>query len=134
MTNYYQFSQSDLNLLETEPLQFVKNYLDNRLEPRHLENQNRTQRGKSFHVLMQQYNLGLNIDHMTGEDQSLIDQVKALINQTQQLWFSPQIILREAEYQVNYTCENYIFTAIYDLLVLFKDKIRKYYFDIKPLP
>lgn len=122
MTSYYHLSQGDLSLLETCPPQFEKNYLQNILEPRHLKNQGKTQWGKLFHLLMQQYNLGLNLESISSDNQALINEVKALIEKTKYIWFSSEIIFREAEYQVNYTIDNYLLTVIYDLLVLYPDK------------
>ncbi len=118
MTNYYHLSQSDLNLLQICPPYFEKVYFQKVIEPHNLEYQEKTQWGKSFHLLMQQYNLGLEIDNFAPNNPELIKQVTALINQTQNIWFSSEIKFREAEYQVNYTWNNYMFTVIYDLLVL----------------
>lgn len=122
MISYYHLSQGDLSLLEICPSQFEKNYFQNIVQPRHLKNQDKTQWGKSFHLLMQQYNLGLNIESLSSEHQALINEVKALIEKTKYIWFSSEIILREAEYQVNYRIDNYVFTVIYDLLVFYPDK------------
>ena len=122
--NYYYFSQSDLSLLETCPAQFEKIYLHKQSEPRHLKYQEKAQWGKSFHLLMQQHHLGLNIENISSHNPLLINQVKALIENTQDIWYSPEIIFRQAEYQVNHTLKHYIFTVIYDLLLLSKNQAK----------
>ncbi len=122
MTFHYHLSQSDLSLLEICPPQFEKIYLQKKLEPRHLRYQEKAQWGKSFHLLMQQYNLGLSIDNISIDNSVLINQVKGLIDKTQEIWSAPEVILRQAEYQVNHTINNYLFTVIYDLLVLYPNK------------
>lgn len=122
MNFYYHLSQSDLHLLEICPPQFEKIYLQKKTEPLHLKYQEKAQWGKLFHLLMQQYNLGLNLDNSSIAYPELINQAQALINKTQDIWQSSEIIFRQAEYQVNYTIENFIFTVIYDLLVFYPDK------------
>ena len=122
MNFYYHLSQSDLHLLEICPPQFEKIYLQKQPEPLHLKYQEKAQWGKSFHLLMQQYHLGLNVNNISIANPLLINHVKALIEKTQDIWQSPEIIFREAEYQVNHTIRNYIFTVIYDLLVFFPEK------------
>jgi hypothetical protein len=122
MNSYYPLSQGDLHLLEICPPQFEKIYWHKQPEPRHLKYQEKAQWGKSFHLLMQQYNLGLNIENLSIAHPELVHQAQALIAKTQNIWQAPEIIFRQAEYQVNYTIENFIFTVIYDLLVFFPDQ------------
>ena len=122
MLDYYYLSQGDLNLLAVCPPQFEQKYLRQKNAPHHLQYQKNTQWGREFHLLMQQYNLGLNIEEINDRQQTTLDEAKALIQKTENIWHNPHIIFREAEYQVNYTYQNYVFTAIYDLLIFTKNQ------------
>ena len=122
MNKYWNLSQSQLNLLESCPPQFQKIYLEKYYSIIDLKIEEKGQWGKQFHLLMQQYNLGLNIDLLESENVELLKSVKTLILETQNLWQDPKIKFREAEYQISYLSEKYLFTVMYDLLVLYEDK------------
>ncbi len=122
MTSHWHLSQKHLNTLETCPPLFQKIYLQQLKIPFNLIQEEKTQWGKQFHLLMQQHNLGLPIDDIQTDNDDLKLSVKALINATEDIWTSSEIITKKAEYQVNYTLNNYLFTSVYDLLILYKNK------------
>lgn len=122
MNKYWNLSQSQLNLLASCPPQFQKVYLEKYSPITNLNTEEKSQWGKQFHLLMQQYNLGLNINALESSNLELINSVKTLIIETENIWQDPKIKLREAEYQLSYKLDKYLFTAIYDLLVLYEDK------------
>lgn len=122
MNKYWHLSQSQLNLLQTCPPQFQKVYLEKYDIFTNLNMEEKSQWGKQFHLLMQQYNLGLNINLIQSHNSELVNSVKTLIHETANIWQDPKIKLREAEYQINYKLEKYLFSVIYDLLVLYEDK------------
>ncbi|MBL1210703.1 PD-(D/E)XK nuclease family protein [Geminocystis sp. GBBB08] len=122
MASYWHLSQKHLNTLETCPPLFQKLYLQQLKSPFNLIQEEKTQWGKQFHLLMQQHNLGLFIDDIQTENDDLKVSVKALVNATENIWKSSDIIARKAEYQVNYTIKNYLFTSVYDLLILSENK------------
>jgi hypothetical protein len=121
MISYWHLSQKDLNLLATCPLQFQQYYwqkLDSLPNLTQVEN---ADWGKQFHTLMQQYNLGLPWENVLSQQPEFKQALKALISATEAIWHSPQIKFREAEYQLKFTWQNYIFSVVYDLLVLSED-------------
>lgn len=122
MINYWNLSQSQLNLLTTCPPQFQKVYLEHYSSINSLNIEEKSAWGKQFHLLMQQYNLGLNINALESSNLELINSVKTLILETENIWQDPNIKLRDAEYQLSYKLDKYLFTVIYDLLVLYEDK------------
>ena len=123
-SGYINLSQSLLNLLTICPPQFKRIYIDKLSEPSTLKYQQKAQWGKDFHLLMEQYNLTLNIKNLPQDNLNLLSQVEAVISQTSEIWSSSQVLFREAEYQVNKTIGNYLFTAIYDLLVFYPQKAK----------
>ena len=122
MTSYWHLSQQDLNLLETCPLQFQQHYWQKFDSLPDLTQAENAEWGKKFHTLMQQYNLGLPLENLFIQYPKFKNAIEALLKSTEEIWFSPAIKTREAEYQLNLTWRNYIFTVIYDLLVLYRDR------------
>ncbi len=122
MTSYWHLSQKDLNLLENCPLQFQQHYWQKLDSLPNLTQAENAIWGKQFHTLMQQYNLGLPLENLLTQQPEFKHSLEALISATEEIWHSPKIKLREAEYKLNLTCKNYIFTVIYDLLVIYEEQ------------
>lgn len=122
MNKYWHLSQSQLTLFQTCPPQFQRVYLEKYDSINNLTMEEKSKWGKQFHLLMQQYNLGLNINLIQNDDSELVNSVKSLICETADIWQDTKIKLREAEYQLNYKLGKYLFSVIYDLLVLYEDK------------
>ncbi|PHV62537.1 PD-(D/E)XK nuclease family protein [Cyanobacterium aponinum] len=134
MNKYWKLSQSQLNLLQTCPPQFQKVYIEKYTSIPNLSNEEKTVWGKKFHYLMQQYQLGVNIELLKDENPDLIRSAKTLIEATEDIWSNPKIKLREAEYQINYQLDKYLFTVIYDLLVFYDNKAIIFDWKTYPLP
>lgn len=132
MGDYWYLSQSQLNLLDKCPPQFQRVYLQEMSSILSFEQQEKMAWGKTFHLLMQQYNLGVNIDNLSHHNPPLVKSVKDLIEELNWLWYDRTILSREAEYCLTLTEKNSIFTVIYDLLVLYPD--RGIIFDWKTYP
>ncbi|BAQ60521.1 hypothetical protein GM3708_927 [Geminocystis sp. NIES-3708] len=122
MTSHWHLSQNHLNILETCPPIFQKIYLQQLKSPFNVIQEEKTQWGKQFHLLMQQHNLGLSIEEIHTDNEELKISVKALINATANIWNSEDIFEKRAEFQVNHTIKNFLFTSVYDLLILYKNK------------
>lgn len=122
MRSHWHLSQNHLNTLETCPPLFQRIYLQQLKSPFNLIQEEKTQWGRQFHLLMQQYNLGLPIDDINTDNNDLKVSVKALIHATKNIWNSPEIITKKAEFQINHSINNYLFTSVYDLLILYENK------------
>ncbi|MBE9222457.1 PD-(D/E)XK nuclease family protein [Cyanobacterium stanieri LEGE 03274] len=122
MKIYQSLSQNHLNLFETCPPLFQKKYLEQISFLPSVIQEERSEWGKKFHLLMQQYNLGLPLDNFDYDDVTFQQSLQALIAETQNIWTSSEVLSREAEYKLQLKFNNYIFTVIYDLLILYKDR------------
>jgi hypothetical protein len=124
MHNYYlHLSQGQLNLLEICPPQFQKVYLERLGNSWDLEKEKKRQWGSQFHLLMQQFQLGIITDSFLDNiNPELCQSFQALIRKTADIWHSKDIISKEAEHRRMISHNNYILTVIYDLLVCYKDK------------
>lgn len=122
LTSYWHLSQKDLNLLATCPLQFQQSYWQKLDSLPNLTQAENAEWGKQFHRLMQQYSLGLPLENLLTQQPELNNSFQALIQATDDIWHNPNIQLRTAEYQLKLTDKNYIFTVIYDLLILTKNQ------------
>lgn len=115
-----RLSQGQLNLLSTCPRKFQHTYLDQLATPTTPEQQEKLTWGSRFHLLMQQWQLGLPVDRLVQGDSKL------------QHWFTaftaaaPQILKldaednstqRHSEYPLTIAFEGYLLTVIYDLLI-----------------
>lgn len=122
MTSYWYLSQIHLQTLEICPPLFQKYYIQ-QLKP--LPNffvEEKAQWGKLFHLKMQQYNAGLSLEQILTDNQEFNQSLRALISATEEVWISPDIINRQAEYKLNFILEQFIFTAVYDLIILYPKK------------
>lgn len=122
MTSYWHLSQTHLKTLETCPPLFQKHYLQQLKSLPNLKSEEGMQWGNLFHLKMQQYNAGLSLDKILTDNEEFNQSLIALISATQDIWNSPNIITRQAEHQLNYSIEQFIFTAIYDLIILYPKK------------
>lgn len=122
METHQSLSQTHLTLFETCPPFFQKKYLEKISTLPNLNQEEKSEWGKKFHLLMQQYNLGLPIHDFIYDDRSFLQSLEALIAETKDIWTSKNILLREAEYKLQLKFNNYLFTVIYDLLILYSDR------------
>lgn len=123
-TPYYNLSQSHLQLLSICPPQFQRRYweqLGNLLEP---QRQAKTEWGKNFHQLVQQWNLGLPVEtlaqNLDRTEANLLASLKKLIDTVPALHLPPD--QRQAEHQRTLLVEDVLLTVVYDLLVLTPEK------------
>ncbi len=115
-----RLSQGHLNLLAACPRKFQYAFLDQFSSPNPTEQQERQTQGARFHLLLQQWQLGLPIAPLTQADPQL-DQ-----------WFtafeaaSPEILalpgsdaapMQQAEHERTLECQGYLLTMRYDLLL-----------------
>lgn len=122
MQSFFRISQSHLNLLEICPPQFQKVYLDKLTFPVTPQQEEKTNWGSLFHLLMQQINLGLSLDLLLIENQELKNSVQALIRETSEIWNSEKVVSRDAEHHRNLKYNSYLLTVIYDLLLCYPEK------------
>ncbi|GBF81537.1 PD-(D/E)XK nuclease family protein [Aphanothece sacrum] len=113
-----RLSQSQLNLLETCPPQFQRLYLEDLGTPPSPDTQDSLSWGSQFHQLMQQEQLGLPIQSFLGEDQELQKALNALVNVVKIEHHLTEESWKEAEHSRSLEFDNYLLTAIYDLLIL----------------
>lgn len=111
-----RLSQSHLNLLSICPPKFQQVYLDaGSLPTPEPENM---QWGSKFHLLMQQRELTLPIKSLLATDSDLDSSLKALIQAAPELVEQNPNIWREAEHCRTLSFGNFLFTVIYDLLIV----------------
>ncbi len=115
--NLIRLSQAHLNTLETCPPQFQRLYLDQLSSSTNPEQLEKITWGSQFHLLMQQHALGLSVQDLVFLDQSLIQSLQGLLREISPIWDQPNV-WQEAEHHRTLTFENYLLTAVYDLLIL----------------
>ncbi len=121
MIPYYSLSQSHLQLLSVCPPQFQRRYLEQLgglMEP---QRQTKTEWGKNFHQLVQQWVLGLPLEmtldqNLDPVEANLLASLKKLIDTVPALHLPPS--QRQAEHQKTLLVEDVLLTVVYDLLVL----------------
>lgn len=111
-------SQGHLNLLETCPPQFQRVYLQDLANPLTPEKQENLMWGGRFHLLMQQWQLGLPVDRLIADDEEMKKAYIALINAVPEILTITSETLRYAEHPLTFSYHEYILTVIYDLLIL----------------
>jgi len=119
-----RLSQGQLNLLETCPRKFQYIYLDRLGAPTSLEQQERMAWGHQFHLLMQQRELGLPIAPLLEKDPQVCHAVQALVQATPDLLPASLEGWREAEHCRTLAVQEYLLTAIYDLIVAEEGKAK----------
>ncbi|MEL6935790.1 MAG: PD-(D/E)XK nuclease family protein [Cyanobacteria bacterium J06607_17] len=112
-------SQAHLTLLESCPRRFQYIFNQSLAVPPKPAGQEAALWGSQFHLLMQQQSLGIPIDVMSTAHGDMTAKVEALRQQAPQLFHSgPDERLRQSEHQRTLVFNGYLFTVIYDLLVL----------------
>ncbi|MEO1180898.1 MAG: PD-(D/E)XK nuclease family protein [Cyanobacteria bacterium J06636_28] len=112
-------SQAHLTLLESCPRRFQYIFNQSLAVPPKPAGQEAALWGSQFHLLMQQQSLGIPIDVMSTAHGDMTAKVEALRQQAPQLFHSgPDERLRQSEHQRTLAFNGYLFTVIYDLLVL----------------
>lgn len=118
-TQLIRLSQGQLKVLEVCPRQFQHTYLEQLFSPLEPDNEARLTLGSRFHLLMQQREIGLPIDEFVEADSQLKAWMKAFAND------APEILtgntnsqsFRDSEHYRTLQVQDYVLTAIYDLLI-----------------
>ncbi|MEM6251844.1 MAG: PD-(D/E)XK nuclease family protein [Cyanobacteria bacterium P01_D01_bin.156] len=112
-------SQTHLTLLETCPRRFQYLFDQALAVPINPEGQAAARWGDQFHLIMQQQALGLSINRLSTADAEMAAKVNALKEKAPHL-FQPSSdeTLRQSEHQRVLAVNGYLFTVIYDLLLL----------------
>ncbi len=112
-------SQAHLTLLETCPRRFQYIFDQSLAVPPSPQGQEAALWGNQFHLLMQQQALGLPIAVLATAHGEMTAKVNALRQQAPQLFqAAPEERLRQSEHQRTLAFNGYVFTVIYDLMVL----------------
>ncbi|MEM9265581.1 MAG: PD-(D/E)XK nuclease family protein, partial [Cyanobacteria bacterium P01_F01_bin.13] len=115
-------SQTHLTLLETCARRFQYIFDQSLAVPPTPDGQDAALWGKQFHLLMQQQALRLPVDVMTTANEDMMAKVETLRQQAPQLFQpNPNERLRQSEHQRTLAFNGYVFTVIYDLLILTDD-------------
>ncbi|MGF1482148.1 MAG: PD-(D/E)XK nuclease family protein [Cyanophyceae cyanobacterium] len=117
MQPLFRLSQGQLNLLEKCPPLFQQVYLEQLRSPTNPQQQDKLAWGKQFHLLMQQWELGLPIEALLHEDEQLEHSFTALVQAAPEIWQLPSGAWREAEHCRTLSFQGYLLTTIYDLLI-----------------
>ncbi len=120
-----RLSQRHLKILETCPRQFEHIYFDRLTLPISPAQQHKTQLGSDFHLLMHQRELGLPIEPILARSPQLNAWVQAMLTTAPKLFETDARMWRESEQMRTLTIsqagggtnDNYLFTAIYDLVI-----------------
>ncbi len=112
-------SQTHLTLLETCSRRFQYIFDQSLAVPPTPDGQDAALWGNQFHLLMQQQALGLPVDVMATANKDMTAKIEALRHQAPQLFQpTPKEQLRQSEHQRTLAFNGYVFTVIYDLVVL----------------
>ncbi|MEM7066937.1 MAG: PD-(D/E)XK nuclease family protein [Cyanobacteria bacterium P01_B01_bin.77] len=115
-------SQAHLTLLETCPRRFQYIFDQSLAVPPKPEEQEAALWGRQFHLLMQQQALGLPMELMATANEDMATKMEALRQRAPHLFQSdPNECLRQSEHQRTLAFNGYVFTVIYDLVVLRPD-------------
>ncbi|MGB6300785.1 MAG: PD-(D/E)XK nuclease family protein [Rivularia sp. (in: cyanobacteria)] len=118
-----RLSQGQLNLLETCPRKFQNTYLEQLRPPTNPEYEEKQLLGSRFHLLMQQREMGLKIRSFLETDSQLESWMRAFaITAPDILTPATDSDFRESEHLRTLQVQNYLLTAIYDLLIADKEK------------
>jgi PD-(D/E)XK nuclease superfamily len=129
-----RLSQRHLKILSTCPRQFEHIYFDRLTQPISPVQQVKTQLGSDFHLLMQQRELGLPIDPILARSPKLDGWMKAITTTAPELFQTDVQTWRESEHVRTLAIDDYLFTAIYDLLILQPDRAEIIDWKTYPLP
>lgn len=129
-----RLSQGQLNQLTICPPLFQRNYLKQLNLPTTPEQLERLDWGSRFHLLMQQRELGLSIDAFADADSEMGRSLYSLQSAAPDLFQSDNDTWREAEHQRTICFHDYLFTVIYDLLIITEEKAQIIDWKTYPLP
>jgi hypothetical protein len=129
-----RISQRHLKILETCPRQFEYTYCDRLTLPISPTQQSKTQLGSDFHLLMHQRELGLPIDPILARSGQLNTWMQAMLQTAPELFETDSQTWRESEHVRTLEIDNYLFTAIYDLLILQPERADIIDWKTYPLP
>ncbi len=129
-----RISQRHLTILEKCPRQFEHTYFDRLTLPINPAQQVKTQLGSDFHLLMHQRELGLPIEPILARSPQLNTWMAAMLQAAPTLFESNDQTQRESEQVRTIQIDNYLFTAIYDLVILQPDRADIIDWKTYPLP
>ncbi|TAF06638.1 MAG: PD-(D/E)XK nuclease family protein [Nostocales cyanobacterium] len=139
-TQLFRLSQGHLNLLTACPRKFQYTYLEQLATPTDPQQEEYQTLGSSFHLLMQQQEMGLPINSFLERDKE-DEKLKTL--KTWMTAFSkvaPEILtpeinnqtFRESEHYRTLQVQDYLITVIYDLLIADHEKAQIYDWKTNP--
>jgi CRISPR/Cas system-associated exonuclease Cas4 (RecB family) len=111
-----RLAQAQLNLLTLCPRKFQHTILDQFSTPTSPDQQERITRGDRFHLLMQQYELGLVRQSTDPQEQQLQQCVLDLVQAAPELFANAPF--RQSEHRRTLEMNEFAIVAIYDLLIL----------------
>jgi hypothetical protein len=137
-----RISQRHLKILETCPRQFEYTFCDRLTLPTVSAQQSKTQLGSEFHLLMHQRALGLPIEPILARSPQLNTWIQAMIQTAPELFQTDANSWKESEHVRTLAIpqsggsanENYLFTGIYDLLILQPERADIIDWKTYPLP
>jgi hypothetical protein len=129
-----RISQRHLKILETCPRQFEYTYCDRLTLPISPTQQSKAQLGSDFHWLMHQRELGLPIEPILARSTQLNTWMQAMLQTAPELFETDPQTWRESEHVRTLEIDNYLFTAIYDLLILQPERADIIDWKTYPLP
>jgi len=118
-------SQGALNLWVTCARKFRHHYVDGLSIPTNVEAKHKMELGEKFHLLMQQQELGMNVDILAGSDQALQRWLNTFASAPPAMIEGDRLIehTRTLEFSIEYLNQSlpYILTGVYDLLIFGAD-------------
>lgn len=133
-TQLLRLSQAQLNSLEKCPRLFQHKHVEQLYSFTNPEHEAKQALGSKFHLLMQQREMGLPIDGILADDPQLSAWIQDFGEVAPEI-FAPNLdpqIFRESEHYRTLQVDAYLFTVIYDLLIL--DPHRAQIIDWKTYP
>ena len=117
-TQLIRLSQGQLNVLERCPRQFQHTYLEQFFSLADPHTEARQTLGSRFHLLMQQREIGLPIDNFVKADSQLEAWMNAFAKDAPEILTNTNSrFFRDSEHYRTLQAQNYVLTAIYDLLI-----------------
>lgn len=113
-----RLSQGHLNLLEVCPRKFQHTYLEQLGSPNSPEQQEKMLAGSRFHLLMQQWEMGLPVEPFLQEDPQLRQWFQAFIGAVPKILNFEDSAFRESEHLRILDFNGHLLTVVYDLLIL----------------
>ena len=115
-----RLSQGHLNLLSQCPRKFQNTYLEQLASPVTLDHLERMQWGNRFHLLMQQFELGLPLAAPTdAEEAELQVCMQRLLSAAPDLFERDRLVsFRQSEHRRTLEFQGYLLTVVYDLVIL----------------